>query len=150
MALTDAELIERFNRRKPSTGVMFKSTILDVRAVDGFVRMSYDVGAEFTNPGGSVQGGIVTALLDDAAAFAVIVKSGHSVYVATLELKTSFFAAALPGLLYAEARVVKLGRTVAFVEADLTDAQGKLLARMSTTTAPRVIDRPANLVEVPG
>jgi uncharacterized protein (TIGR00369 family) len=150
MALTDAELIVRFNTRKPSTGVMFKSNILDVRAADGFVRVEYDVGPQFTNPGGSVQGGIVTALLDDAAAFAVIAMSGRPVYVPTLELKTSFFAAAMPGLLYAEARVIKLGRTIAFVEADLTDASGKLLARMSTTTAPRVIDRPANLVEVPG
>ena len=150
MALTDAELIVRFNTRKPSTGVMSKSHILDVRAADGFVRVSYDIGAEFTNPGGSVQGGIVTALLDDAAAFAVIAMSRQPVYVPTLELKTSFFAAALPGMLYAEARVVKLGRTIAFVEADLTDASGKLLARMSTTTAPRVLDRPANLVEVPG
>lgn len=146
MPLTDAELLDRFNTRRPPTGVLFKSHILEVRSADGFVRMSYDIGAEYTNPGGSVQGGIVTALLDDAAAFAVIVKAGQPVFVATLELKTTFFAAARPGLLFAEARVVKLGKTIGFVEADLTDHDGRLLARMTTTTAPRLLDKPPNLV----
>lgn len=146
MPLSDDQLIERFNTRRPPTGKLFKSQILEVRSAEGFVRMSYDIGLEFTNPGGSVQGGIVTALLDDAAAFAVIIKSGQPVFVASLELKTSFFSAAKPGLLYAEARVVKLGKTIAFIEADLTDPEGKLLARMTTTTAPRLLDKPQNLV----
>jgi uncharacterized protein (TIGR00369 family) len=146
MPLSDDQLIERFNTRRPPTGKLFKSQILEVRSVDGFVRMSYDIGLEFTNPSGSIQGGIVAALLDDAAAFAVIIKSGQPVFVASLELKTSFFSAAKPGLLYAEARVVKLGKTIAFTEADLTDTEGKLLARMTTTTAPRLLDKPQNLV----
>jgi uncharacterized protein (TIGR00369 family) len=146
MPLSDDQLIERFNTRRPPTGKLFKSQILEVRSVEGFVRMSYDIGLEFTNPSGSIQGGIVAALLDDAAAFAVIIKSGQPVFVASLELKTSFFSAAKPGLLYAEARVVKLGKTVAFTEADLTDTEGKLLARMTTTTAPRLLDKPQNLV----
>ncbi|MEK6638072.1 MAG: PaaI family thioesterase [Pseudomonadota bacterium] len=146
MPLTDDQLLERFNTRRPPTGILFKSHVLEVRSADGFVRMSYDIGAEYTNPGGSVQGGIVTALLDDTAAFAAIVKAGQPVFVATLELKTTFFAAAKPGLLYAEARVIKLGKTIGFIEADLIDPEGKLLARMTTTTAPRLLDRPANLI----
>ena len=146
MPLTDAQLIERFNTRRPPTGVLFKSQILEVRAEEGFVRVQYDISMDFTNPSGSVQGGIVAAMLDDACAFACIVKAGQPVYVASLEIKTSFFAAAKPGLLFAEARVIKLGRTIAFIEADLTDGDGKLLARMSTTTAPRLHDKPPNLV----
>ena len=39
MPLTDAQLIERFNTRRPPTGVLFKSQILEVRADEGFVQI---------------------------------------------------------------------------------------------------------------
>jgi uncharacterized protein (TIGR00369 family) len=148
MPLTDAQLLERFNRNKPPTGVLFKSNILEVRAADGFVRMSYDIGPEFCNPSGAVQGGIVTAMLDDAAAFACIIMTTERIYVPTLELKTSFLGAAHAGLLFAEARCIKFGRSVAFMEAELKNADGKVLAKMSTTAAPRILNRPANLIAV--
>jgi uncharacterized protein (TIGR00369 family) len=148
MPLTDAQLLERFNRNKPPTGVLFKSNILEVRAADGFVRMSYDIGPEFCNPSGAVQGGIVTAMLDDAAAFACIIMTTERIYVPTLELKTSFLGAAHAGLLFAEARCIKFGRSVAFMEAELKNAEGKILAKMSTTAAPRILNRPANLIAV--
>jgi acyl-coenzyme A thioesterase PaaI-like protein len=51
-------------------------------------------------------------------------------------------------MLYAEATCIKLGRTVAFMEASLTDADGKLLAKMSTTAAPRAATTALKLVEV--
>jgi uncharacterized protein (TIGR00369 family) len=148
MPLSDEQLMERFNRRKPPTGVLFKSNILEVRSKDGFVRMSYDIGPDFCNPSGAVQGGIIAAMLDDTAAFACIVKAGEPIYVASLELKTSFFAAAKQGILYAEAQCIKLGRTVAFMEASLMDGEGKLLAKMSTTAAPRIANTAPKLVDV--
>jgi uncharacterized protein (TIGR00369 family) len=148
MPLSDEQLMERFNRRKPPTGVLFKSNLLEVRSKDGFVRMSYDIGPDFCNPSGAVQGGIIAAMLDDTAAFACIVKAGEPIYVASLELKTSFFAAAKQGILYAEAQCIKLGRTVAFMEASLMDGEGKLLAKMSTTAAPRIANTAPKLVDV--
>lgn len=149
MPLTDAQLLERFNTNKPPTGVLFKSNILEVCAAEGFVRMSYDIGPEFCNPSGAVQGGIVTAMLDDAAAFACIIMTTERIYVPTLELKTTFLGAAHAGLLYAEARCIKFGRSVAFMEAELMNGEGKVLAKMSTTAAPRLLNRPANLIAPP-
>ena len=146
MPLSDEQLLERFNTRRPPTGILFKSQILRVDSQAGSVRVQYDIGIEFTNPSGSVQGGIVAAMLDDACAFACIAKAGTPVYVATLEMKTSFLAAAKPGLLYANARVIKMGRTIAFIEAELFDGEGKLLAKLNTTTAPRLLDKAPNLI----
>jgi uncharacterized protein (TIGR00369 family) len=147
MPLSDEQLVERFNKRKPPTGVLFKSNILEVRAADGYVRMSYDIGPEFCNPSGAVQGGIVTAMLDDACAFACIIKTTERIYVPTLELKTSFLGAARPGLLYVEARCIKFGRSIAFMEADLKDGDGTILAKMSTTAAPRPLKHVPTLIE---
>jgi uncharacterized protein (TIGR00369 family) len=147
MPLSDAQLVERFNSKRAATSVILNARILDVSAADGIVKMSYDIGADFCNPSGAVQGGIVTAMLDDAAAFACIVKAGKAIYVSSLELKTSFFKSAKMGRLYAEGRCLKLGKTIAFLEADLKDEEGQLLARMTTTTAPRPIMDTPRLVE---
>jgi uncharacterized protein (TIGR00369 family) len=147
MPLTDDQLVERFNRMKAPTGVVFNAKVLAVDSAKGWVRMSFDVGPQYCNPGGSVQGGIVTALLDDAAAFACIVKSGERIFVATLELKTVFLAPARQGLLFAEAQCIKYGKSIAFMEAELQDEEGRILAKMTTTTAPRRLDRPPVLID---
>jgi uncharacterized protein (TIGR00369 family) len=148
MPMTDEQLVERFNARRAPTSVILNAQILEVRSADGYVRMSYDIGPDFCNPSGAVQGGIVTAMLDDAAAFACIVKAGKAIYVASLELKTTFLSAARQGRLYAEGHCIKLGKSFAFMEAELTDPDGKLLAKMSTTGAPRAITDTPRLVDV--
>jgi uncharacterized protein (TIGR00369 family) len=100
------------------------------------------------NPMGNVQGGIVVAMLDDAAAFAAIIKSGKRIGIPTIELKTSFFAPAKAGVpLYAEGRCLKLGKRIAFMEADLFDEEGTLLARLTTSAIPIELDGPSKLVD---
>lgn len=136
MPLTDDQLCERFNARVPPTGQLFNTRTLEVDSKAGRVRMAFEIDARFCNPRGTVQGGIVTALLDDCAATAGIVALGEAGFIASLELKTSFFAAAMPGALFAEGRCLKMGRSSCFLEADLTDANGKLLARMTSTAIP--------------
>jgi uncharacterized protein (TIGR00369 family) len=97
---------------------------------------------------GNVQGGIVVAMLDDAAAFAAIIKSGKRIGIPTIELKTSFFAPAKAGVpLYAEGRCLKLGKRIAFMEADLFDEEGTLLARLTTSAIPIELDGPSKLVD---
>jgi uncharacterized protein (TIGR00369 family) len=136
MALNEEELIARFNARQPPTGVLFGMTVLSVDQAKGSVRMSFEPGANLTNPRGTIQGGIIAAMLDDAAAFAGIVALGEPGFIASLEIKTSFFAAAYPGLLYAEGRCLKMGRSSCFLEADLTDKDGALLARLTSSAIP--------------
>lgn len=136
MPLSDADLLERFNARVPPTGKLFGTRTLEVDSKGGRVRMSFEIDGRFCNPRGHVQGGIVTALLDDCAATAGIVALGEAGFIVSLELKTSFLAAASPGTLYAEGRCIKMGRSACFLEADLTDGDGKLLARMSSSAVP--------------
>jgi uncharacterized protein (TIGR00369 family) len=151
MAMTDDELKERMGRFQPPTGRVLGMEMLEVDSAQGRVLVRYKPGPEFTNPMGSVQGGIVVAMLDDAAAFAAIVKSGERIGVPTIELKTSFFAPARAGeYLYAEGRCLKLGKRIAFMEAELRDGTGKLLAKLSTSAMPMAIPAGGgNLVEMP-
>ena len=136
MPLTEAELVERFNAKQPPTGPLFGMRVLGVDQDKGVVRMSFSPGEQLTNPRGTLQGGIVAAMLDDCAAYAGIVALGEPGFIASLEIKTSFFAPAFPGHLQAEGRCVKMGKSSCFLEADLFDADGKLRERLTSAAVP--------------
>ena len=51
----------------------------------------------------------------------------------TLELKINFLRPVWEANLQAKARVTSRGKTVALVECDVTDANGRLMARASST-----------------
>jgi acyl-coenzyme A thioesterase PaaI-like protein len=49
---------------------------------------------------------------------------------------------------FAEGRCIKLGKRIAFMEADLTDGEGRLLARLTTSAVPvEIPEGGGNLVE---
>src|SRR5687767_4351924 len=115
------------NARLPATSVLLGFRMLALDSARGWVRIAYEGKAEFCNPAGNVQGGIIAAMLDDAAAMAAVAKSRDRIFLPTLEFKTSFFAAARMGPLFAEGRCLKLGRRTAFMEADLFDPEERHL-----------------------
>lgn len=147
MSMTDAELLESMNRRLAPTGNLLGQRMLEVRAEEGFVAIEFEARPEFCNPMGTVQGGFVAAMLDDAAAIAAIVKARRRIAMPTLEFKVTFYAAARPGKLRAEGRCIRLGRTIAFMESKLFDSSGKLLASMTTTAMPMEAAQTPHLVE---
>ena len=71
-------------------------------------------------------GGVVAALVDLAADWAMVAQTGRG--VPTIDLRVDFHAAAMPGDLVAKGRVVKFGGQVSTAEAQVFDASGKLLA----------------------
>ena len=87
--------------------------------------------------GGIVQGGIVTGWLDAAMATASLLRGEYLITVASLEIKVAFLLPAHPGLYRAYAKVVRQGRSVGFLEAELRDANDVLIARASSTAALR-------------
>jgi uncharacterized protein (TIGR00369 family) len=136
------------NRFVPPTAAILGQEILEIDSAAGRVKMKFQPIDACRNPMGNVQGGIVVAMLDDAAAFAAIIKSGKRIGIPTIELKTSFFAPAKAGVpLYAEGRCLKLGKRIAFMEADLFDEEGTLLARLTTSAIPIELDGPSKLVD---
>ena len=81
-------------------------------------------------------GGILAALVDLAADWALVKRMGRG--VPTLDLRVDYHSAAMPGDLIAKGRVVKAGGTVSTAEAHVHDLDGKLLAsgRGTYFTAP--------------
>lgn len=99
----------------------------------GTITVRFEARAEFTNPLGNVQGGIVAAMLDDTMGPALVATLPPDQFALTLEMKVSYFAPATVGPLWGRGRVVRAGRTNAFVEADLVDADDNVIARASAT-----------------
>ncbi|MGH9016562.1 MAG: PaaI family thioesterase [Acidimicrobiales bacterium] len=89
----------------------------------------------FANPVGVIQGGFLAACCDSAMGAATVTWArGEKVFSANAEMKISFLRPVpVGGTLTCASRVVSGGKRVAFVEADVTDAAGRLVARASST-----------------
>jgi uncharacterized protein (TIGR00369 family) len=99
----------------------------------GWARLSFEGRAEFANPTGYVQGGYLAAMLDEAMGSALIVATDGGFISTTISMSTDFIRPAPIGRIVAEARVTSLGRSLAFLEASLTGADGKRLARATAS-----------------
>lgn len=87
------------------------------------------------NPMGGVHGGYAATLLDSACGIAVHSMLQPDQGFTTLELKVSYLRGMndTTGPVRAEGRVLNMGRRVAFAEADIRDADGRLMATATST-----------------
>ena len=74
----------------------------------------------------STHGGVLAALVDLAADWAMVKRAGRG--VPTIDLRVDYHRAAMPGDLTARGTVVRWGRQVSTAEAQIFDSEGKLVA----------------------
>ena len=94
------------------------------------------------NPMGTLHGGVYCDLADAAMGYAYAATLAEGEAFTTVELKINFLRAVRQTTLTAEARVVKAGSTLGYVECDVKDQTGKLVARTSSTCMKLRADRP--------
>jgi uncharacterized protein (TIGR00369 family) len=117
----------------PSATKTLGWSLLQADPERGEVEVSFEATDEFLNPAGTVQGGFLTAMLDDTMGPALAVTLDAGLYGSTLELKVSFLRPANPGRLVGRGRVVHSGRTIAFLAGELLDDSGQVVAVGSAT-----------------
>ncbi|HEY2483263.1 MAG TPA: PaaI family thioesterase [Caulobacteraceae bacterium] len=138
-AISDEALLARFvnTRNQPAGSRTLGLTITRVSQAERLVEAEFDARAELlANPMKQVQGGYLCAMLDEVMSVACMVASGMTHVAPTLEMKTSFFRPAMPGRLLAVGRVARWGKTIAFTEGEISDDQGRLLAKATGTAMP--------------
>ncbi|WP_337187004.1 PaaI family thioesterase [Phenylobacterium sp.] len=126
-----------------STAPSLASALGQVRVVSleaGRAVIEYEVGPHMCHSGGVAQGGFVCGWIDAAMAHASISRS-PDVTPMSLELKVSYFAPARPGRVLAEGWIERAGRSTCFAEGRLTDLDGNVLAKATSTI--RLIPRAA-------
>ena len=109
--------------------VLLGREILSVDTESGEVRLRFLADRQFSNRHGTVQGGMLAAMLDSATGNAVIANLPSDRTAVTTRLDTTFVKPAALGPLTATARLVKLDDRSASAEAELIDGSGQVVAR---------------------
>ncbi|MFA5122871.1 PaaI family thioesterase [Zavarzinia sp.] len=134
MSLTGAELAARFGALPvPECTRHLGFSPLHFDPAGRELEATFVGRPEFCNPRGVVQGGFQAAMLDDVMAVTLIMATEGRFVPPTLELKVSYFEPVMPGTIRARGRVLRLGRSIVFLEGDLLGDDGRSLARASAT-----------------
>jgi uncharacterized protein (TIGR00369 family) len=141
-----SELIKEIETRRPPAWDLLNGRLIAYDQALNRVVMEWNAeqrhchSIEGHPKGGIVQGGIVTGWLDASMASACLFSGDHRVAIASLEIKVAFLRPAHPGLYRSYGTVIRRGRNVGFMEAELRDASDVLVARASSTAALRARD----------
>jgi uncharacterized protein (TIGR00369 family) len=121
-------------RIPPSSDLTLGMTCVD-KSQPGVTVWEMSAGEHLANPMGVVQGGFLAAFADSSMTTAVITNlQGRRAFAANTELTISFLRGApVGGRLTCTARVIGGGRRVTFAEAEITDTDGRLVAKASST-----------------
>ena len=104
---------------------------------EGTARLSLPIEPHLTNSLGTVHGGVIMSLLDVALCTAARTLHPESTGVVTIDLSTSFIGGGGGARLLADARVLKDGKSMTFVEAEAKNEDGSLVAKAIATVRVR-------------
>jgi len=111
--------------------------LLDFDSDAYWVKVRFTPRAEFANPIGNVQGGFVTAMLDECFSLAAFLPFNGDKICPTVENKTQYFRPAPMEPLIGEGSVLKTGQSIVFTEATLSTEAGVLIAKATATSIPK-------------
>ena len=99
----------------------------------GRARFELDADQRHHNPMGTLHGGILCDIADSAMGMAYASTLGEGETFTTLELKINFLRPIRSARLIAEGVIVQQGRTAGMAEALVTDENGRLIAKATST-----------------
>jgi len=107
----------------------------------GSARLSLPIEPQMTNSLGTVHGGAIMSLLDVAVCTAARTLHPESVGVITIDMSISFIGGGAGKRLMADARVLKDGRSMSFVEGEAKNEDGSLDTKAISTVRVRLKDK---------
>jgi len=110
--------------------------LIGLRLVDiepGRARFELDADHRHHNPMGTLHGGILCDIADSAMGMAYASTLGEGESFTTLELTINFLRPVRSAHLIAEGTIVQQGRTAGMTECSVTDENGRLIAKATST-----------------
>ena len=141
--MSTEDLIDNLNAHHPPALGKLNGSVHHYDDATQSIELRYQIDESFCHSGDIVHGGFNAWMLDAAMAHVVFVALGEILVVATHEIKVSYFDIARPGQLRASGKVAKLGKSIAFLTAELHNEAGDLLAA-ATSTAKIIRKRPGS------
>ena len=135
MSMREASLQPDFKERAKANDVPVARLIgFEARDIgDGRATVTLSAGPQHANPMGTLHGGILCDIADAAMGMAFASTLAPEESFTTVELKMNFFRPVWEANLKAEGKVVRRGKTLGYVECEITDDQGQLVAKASST-----------------
>jgi uncharacterized protein (TIGR00369 family) len=112
----------------PPAARLLGREIVSVDPQSGEVTLRFMAREEFANRHGTVQGGMLAALLDSATGNAVMARLPSHLTAVTARLDTQFLKPAALGPITATARLIQQNERTAEVQAEITDSEGRVVA----------------------
>jgi len=124
-------LIQKVFAAKPPIGELLG---FDVEEIAGGRAVGVmQAGPQHANPMGTLHGGVLCDLADAAMGMAFVSTLAPDESFTTMGLNINYFRPVWNAQLRAEARVVNRSKNVGYVECDVTDDKGKLIAKANST-----------------
>jgi uncharacterized protein (TIGR00369 family) len=117
---------------KPVCAALTPFTLVDADFERGFVRLEFAAQPAFRNHFGNIQGGFAVAMLD--AVISIAAYAALRRWLPTVEMKASFLEPIPIGPCVGEGRLLKAGRSFAFLDGQLLAGDGRP-AIVATATA---------------
>lgn len=126
--MSSDDLVEQMNNHQPAVIRTLKGRVAGYAIERRELRMEFEIGLEFCHTVDVVQGGFVTAMLDAAMAHAVLAAEHFKVRMSSIDINVSFLRPARAGKFTAVATIIRLGRGIGFLRAELLNDKGELTA----------------------
>ncbi len=95
--------------------------------------LSFRAGPQHANPMGTLHGGVLCDVADAAMGLAFVTTLASDESFTTVSLDINFFRPVWEATLRVEGRVVNRGKNSGYVECDVTDQDGRKIARAHST-----------------
>ena len=134
MKQVNIEYIERLTQMA-NRCPYFELLSMEIKEVGlGFSMLEINLAQKHLQPFGMAHGGVFASIVDAAAFWAIFCGiEDPNAGATTVDLKLNYLAPAASGKLIARGRQIKLGKTLGYAEAEVTDENGKILAHGTST-----------------
>jgi uncharacterized protein (TIGR00369 family) len=125
--------IQAILKRVAACSAWIGQELMEIDVEAGWSRVAYEFSEAHFNRFGAVHGGAIACVMDDVLSIAAGLVLQWGEISPTLEMKVSYLGQAAPGRHIGEARVLRRGRQINFLEGTLAREDGKLIASASAT-----------------
>ncbi len=99
----------------------------------GIIKIGFDGKQDFTNPMGVIQGGFLSAMLDDTMGPLLMAMSDGKMFGQTIDLHVHFLRPMPVGAITGVGKITKNGKKIAFLEGYLLDKDGNMTTRATAS-----------------
>ena len=120
-----------------NTSKLLGMEIVVAEPKQGYLEAKFFAGEQFRNTAGNIQGGILTAMLDDLMGYALGITMPETEFAPTANLNISFLRPAQVGLLHGNGKVLKQEGDIYHLAGKLYNEKDELVAS-ATAKAKRL------------